>query len=70
MTTERNEIIIEGSNNGKDWLGYEFSYKPGNVNRPPPFVGNFNRKIFLITLAPHQPRLDWQVFTITIRSAP
>lgn len=28
----------------------EFMYKPGNVSRPPPVV------------APHQPRLDWQMW--------
>ncbi|MBU6411195.1 MAG: lipase maturation factor family protein, partial [Verrucomicrobia bacterium] len=50
MTTERHEIIVEGSNDGAHWLPYEFKYKPGDVNRAPPFV------------APHQPRLDWQMW--------
>jgi hypothetical protein len=50
MTTTRPEIIIEGSNNGVDWLPYEFKYKPGDVKRRPRFV------------EPHQPRLDWQMW--------
>lgn len=50
MTTSRREIIIEGSNDGQHWLPYEFKYKPGDPKRRPEFV------------APHQPRLDWQMW--------
>jgi hypothetical protein len=50
MTTERNEIILEGSNDGVNWLPYEFKYKPGDVRHRPAFV------------APFQPRLDWQMW--------
>jgi len=50
MTQDRPEIIVEGSMDGAYWENYEFYYKPGDVNRPPPFV------------APHQPRLDWQMW--------
>ncbi len=50
MTTNRPEIIVEGSMDGQTWLAYEFKYKPGDVNRRPAFV------------APHQPRLDWQMW--------
>jgi hypothetical protein len=50
MTTTRPEIIVEGSNDGTTWLPYEFEYKPGNLRRAPPWV------------APHQPRLDWQMW--------
>ena len=50
MTTDRREIIVEGSNDGVNWLPYEFKYKPGDVNRRPAFV------------APFQPRLDWQMW--------
>lgn len=47
----RPEIIIEGSNNIEGpWKEYNFLYKPGNVNSSLPFV------------APHQPRLDWQMW--------
>jgi predicted DCC family thiol-disulfide oxidoreductase YuxK len=50
MTTERNEIVIEGSYDGGEWSEYEFRYKPGDVTRRPPWN------------IPHQPRLDWQMW--------
>ena len=50
MTTERPEIIVEGSNDGQTWVEYEFRYKPGDVRQPPAWA------------APHQPRLDWQLW--------
>ncbi len=50
MTTERFEIIVEGSPDGQTWRAYEFKWKPGDVKRPPGWV------------APHQPRLDWQMW--------
>jgi predicted DCC family thiol-disulfide oxidoreductase YuxK len=50
MTTERNEIVIEGSYDGADWREYQFRYKPGDVSRRPPWN------------IPHQPRLDWQMW--------
>jgi predicted DCC family thiol-disulfide oxidoreductase YuxK len=56
MTTRRPEIIVEGSNDGTEWREYEFKYKPGRVDRPPPWV------------APHQPRLDWQMWFAALGS--
>jgi len=50
MTTTRPEIVIEGSNDGVNWLAYEFRYKPGELTHRPVWV------------APHQPRLDWQMW--------
>ena len=50
MTTERPEILIQGSNDGREWLDYEFRYKPGDLAKAPRFV------------APYQPRLDWQMW--------
>jgi predicted DCC family thiol-disulfide oxidoreductase YuxK len=50
MTTERDEIIIEGSDDGEHWREYEFRFKPGDVMRRPPWN------------IPHQPRLDWQMW--------
>src|SRR5439155_20589574 len=50
MTTERPEIVIEGSPDGVAWREYGFRWKPGDVTRRPRFV------------APHQPRLDWQMW--------
>lgn len=56
MTTTRPEIIIEGSDDGSDWKSYDFRYKPGALNRMPPFI------------APHQPRLDWQMWFAALGS--
>ena len=50
MTTNRPEIIVEGSNDGEKWLAYEFKWKPGDLKRAPGFV------------EPHMPRLDWQMW--------
>jgi predicted DCC family thiol-disulfide oxidoreductase YuxK len=50
MTTERDEIVLEGSDDGILWREYEFRYKPGDLTRPPPWN------------IPHQPRLDWQMW--------
>ena len=50
MTKERPEIQVEGSADGIDWAVYDFKWKPGNVNRAPGWC------------APHQPRLDWQMW--------
>src|SRR5262249_24583673 len=49
-TTERNEIVVEGSDDGERWQAYEFKWKPGDLSRPPGWV------------QPHQPRLDWQMW--------
>jgi lipase maturation factor 1 len=50
MTKDRDEIVIEGSADGIEWLPYEFKWKPGDVKRAPGWC------------APHQPRLDWQMW--------
>ena len=50
MTTQRNEIILEGSNDGEHWRTYEFYDKPGDIDKAPRWV------------MPHQPRLDWQMW--------
>jgi hypothetical protein len=57
MTTERPEIVIEGSYDGQSWEAYEFNWKPGDLHRRPRFV------------APHQPRLDWQMWFAALGSA-
>jgi hypothetical protein len=56
MTTDRPEIIVEGSNDGANWQAYEFPYKPGNLRRAPPVI------------APAQPRLDWQMWFAALGS--
>ena len=50
MTTERPEIVIEGSADGDTWLEYPFPWKAGEPARAPGFV------------QPHMPRLDWQMW--------
>jgi predicted DCC family thiol-disulfide oxidoreductase YuxK len=50
MTTDRPEIIIEGSDDGQNWKAYAFKWKPGDVTRRPRFC------------VPHMPRLDWQMW--------
>jgi len=57
MTTRRPEIVIEGSNDGRQWLEYEFKWKPGDLARRPGWV------------APHQPRLDWQMWFAALGSS-
>ncbi|MBL9155487.1 MAG: lipase maturation factor family protein [Verrucomicrobiales bacterium] len=48
MTTERPEIVLEGTVNGVTWREYELRHKPGRLGERPRFV------------APHQPRVAWQ----------
>ncbi len=50
MTTMRPEIVMEGSMDGETWRPYTFPYKPGDLARAPRWA------------APHQPRLDWQMW--------
>jgi predicted DCC family thiol-disulfide oxidoreductase YuxK len=56
MTKDRREIVFEGSGDGIDWTPYEFKWKPGDVMRAPGWC------------APHQPRLDWQMWFAALSS--
>ena len=56
MTTTRPEIIIEGSNDGGTWLPYDYKFKPDDLQGLPPIA------------APHQPRLDWQLWFAALGS--
>jgi len=56
MTPSRPEIILEGSNDGQTWKAYKFKYKPQELSDRPRFV------------APHQPRLDWQMWFAALGS--
>jgi predicted DCC family thiol-disulfide oxidoreductase YuxK len=56
MTKDRCEIVLEGSTDGLEWLPYEFKWKPGDVKRAPRWC------------APHQPRLDWQMWFAALES--
>jgi hypothetical protein len=50
MTVERPELVIEGSDDARDWREYALPSKPGDLSRRPGWV------------APYQPRLDWQLW--------
>ncbi len=50
MTNPRLELVFEGSDDRREWRPYEFPHKPGALTRRPSWV------------APHQPRLDWQLW--------
>ncbi len=52
MQTERQELIIQGSRDGRQWQTYEFKYKPGDPTRRPGFI------------IPYQPRLDWMIWFV------
>jgi hypothetical protein len=56
MTTSRHEISVEGSDDGTHWREYGFRWKPGDLNERPKLV------------APHQPRLDWQMWFAALGS--
>ncbi len=50
MTTSREEIVVEGSDDGEHWTDFNFKFKPGDPQQAPRWV------------APYQPRLDWQMW--------
>lgn len=56
MTTRRDEVIIEGSNDGETWHEFQFLYKPGDVTKPPPIVPLF-----------HMPRVDWRIWFLPLK---
>ncbi len=56
MTNPRPELVFEGSDDGREWHAYEFPHKPGALTRRPTWV------------APHQPRLDWQLWFAALSS--
>ena len=49
MTTERFELVLEGSQDGSTWQAFEFRYKPNETND-------------LSFAGLHMPRLDWQMW--------
>jgi len=57
MTTERDELIVQGSDDGEHWWDYVFRYKPQALDTAPRWV------------APHQPRLDWQMWFAALQPA-
>jgi predicted DCC family thiol-disulfide oxidoreductase YuxK len=57
MTVKRPEIILEGSNDRKEWKEYGFRFKPGDTTAG------------LRWTAPYQPRIDWQLWFAALGSA-
>ncbi len=57
MTESRPEIVVEGSNDMITWQTYEFRWKPGELTDAPKWV------------APHQPRLDWQMWFAALQGS-
>jgi hypothetical protein len=55
MTVQRDEIGLQGSNDGREWRDYVFRWKPGPPPRAPRFAGL------------HMPRLDWQLWFASLR---
>jgi lipase maturation factor 1 len=56
MTTDRPEISLEGTQDGQQWKPYVFRWKPGALDELPGQV------------APHMPRLDWQMWFAALGS--
>ena len=58
MQTERQELGVEGANDGEEWQAYQFRYTPGDLDVAPRFI------------VPHQPRLDWMVWFVPTQQLP
>jgi hypothetical protein len=56
MTTERPELVLEVRRRDGPWRELEFAYKPDDPGERPAQV------------APHQPRLDWQMWFAALRA--
>jgi hypothetical protein len=56
MTRGRYEIEFQGSDDGQNWVAYPFRRKPQDLNKPPGVY------------APHQPRLDWNLWFASLGS--
>jgi lipase maturation factor 1 len=56
MTRGRYEIEFQGSDDGQNWVAYPFRYKPQDLDKAPGLY------------APHQPRLDWNLWFASLGS--
>lgn len=54
ITRRREEVVVEGSRDGRAWQEYEFPGKPGDPRRRPPQV------------APYHLRLDWMLWFVPL----
>lgn len=52
MQVSRQELVVQGSNDGTIWQDYEFKFKPGELSDRPEFI------------VPHHPRLDWMMWFV------
>jgi hypothetical protein len=57
MTTERDEIVLERSEDGERWVELDLHYKPGPIDRALPIVPL------------HMPRLDWMLWFAALGEA-
>ena len=58
MTEHRFEVEIQGSDDGETWTTYPLRWKPGAPDQAPNWV------------APHMPRLDWQLWFAALNGFP
>ena len=56
MQTTRQELVLQGSDDGANWQNYEFKFKPGQLSDRPGFI------------VPHHPRLDWMMWFVPTQS--
>jgi lipase maturation factor 1 len=56
MTRGRYEIEFQGSDDGKNWVAYQFRYKPQDIHEAPGIY------------APYQPRFDWNLWFASLGS--
>lgn len=57
MSLDRREVVIEASDDGVTWRELVLPWKPGPVDRAPPWA------------VPHLPRLDWQLWFAALGEA-
>lgn len=58
MTTERHEVVLEGTADGHTWQAYTFRHKPPDDDGRPGF------------LIGHMPRLDWRLWFVPLTDEP
>jgi hypothetical protein len=56
MTRGRYEIEFQGSDDGENWVAYQFRYKPQDLHEAPGIY------------APYQPRFDWNLWFASLGS--
>ncbi len=63
MTTFRNEVTIEGSNDNENWRAYPFRWKPGELQKAPgqvaPFHPRLDSKMWFAAFLPDMHESSW-----------